>query len=146
LGPLKRLALSARVVSSEPHPQPLSAKSALPRAEEEPSVITETRAPIAPPPPVPSTTVEEGEAATEATVAQVALEALTEAGLSVEGVVVVLDEDSALPPPSESRDVAMAPASEPSQVSATACLLPVVEVPVPSPKVEVPVPSPTVLP
>jgi hypothetical protein len=114
LGPLKRLALSTQVVSFEPRPQPPSAESAPPRAEEEPSVVAETRAPIVPPPPVPATAVEEGEAATEATVAQVALEAPTEAGPSVEGVVVVLDEDSAPPPPSESRDVVMAPVSEPA--------------------------------
>jgi hypothetical protein len=77
LGTLKRLALSTRVVSSEPRPQPPSAEPARPRAEEELSVAAETRAPITPPPPVPSTAVEEGETATEATVAQVALEAPT---------------------------------------------------------------------
>jgi hypothetical protein len=100
-------------------------------------VVTETRVPIAPPPPAPATTVEEGEAATETAITQVALEAPSEAGPSVEGVVVVLDEDSAPPPPSESRDVVMAPVSEPAQVSATVSLLPTVEVPVPSPTVEV---------
>jgi hypothetical protein len=56
-------------------------------------VATETRAPIAPPPPAPATTVEEGEAATETIVTQVALKAPSEAGSSIEGVVVVLDED-----------------------------------------------------
>jgi hypothetical protein len=74
-------------------------------------VVAETRAPIAPPPPAPATVVEEGEAATETTVTQAALEAPSEAGPSIEGVVVVLDEDSVPPPPSGSRDVAMAPAS-----------------------------------
>jgi hypothetical protein len=52
-------------------------------------------------------------------------------------MVVVLDEDSAPPPPSESHDAAMAPMSEPAQVPTTASLLPAVEVPVPSPAVEV---------
>jgi hypothetical protein len=56
-------------------------------------VAAETRAPIAPPPPAPATTVEEGEAATETIVTQVALKAPSEAGSSIEGVVVVLDED-----------------------------------------------------
>jgi hypothetical protein len=77
-------------------------------------VVAEMRAPITPPPPAPAIIVEEGEVATEATVTQVALEAPSEAGPSVEGVVVVLDEDSVPPPPSESRDAAMAPASEPA--------------------------------
>jgi hypothetical protein len=98
LGPLKCLALSVWVVSSELRPQPPSAESAPPRAEGEPTVVAETRAPIAPPPPVPAAAVEEGEAATEATVSQVALETPTEAGPSGEGVMVVLDEDSAPPP------------------------------------------------
>jgi hypothetical protein len=60
-------------------------------------VVVETRAPTTPPPPAPAAAVEEGEAATEATVAQAALEAPSEAGPSVEGVVVVLDEDSVPP-------------------------------------------------
>jgi hypothetical protein len=54
-------------------------------------VVAETRAPITPPPPAPAIIIEEGEVATEATVTQVALEAPSEAGPSVEGVVVVLD-------------------------------------------------------
>jgi hypothetical protein len=98
LGLLKRLALSAWVVSFEPRPQPPSAEPALPRVEEEPSVVTETSAPITPPLPAPATAIEEGEAATEMTITQASLEALSEAGPSVEGVVVVLDEDSAPPP------------------------------------------------
>jgi hypothetical protein len=85
------------VVSSEPHPQPSSAEPALPQAEEELLVVAETRAPITPLPPAPATAVEEGEAATGTIVTQVALEAPSEDGPSVEGVVVVLDEDSMLP-------------------------------------------------
>jgi hypothetical protein len=67
LGPLKRQALSTRVVSSEPRPQPPSIEPVALRSEEEPTVVIETRAPIVPPPPVPTATVEEGEAATEVT-------------------------------------------------------------------------------
>jgi hypothetical protein len=51
--------------------------------------------------------------------------------------VVVLDEDSAPPPSSESHNVVMAPASEPAQVTMTAGLLPAVEVLEPSPSVGV---------
>jgi hypothetical protein len=40
LAPLKRLALSAWVVTSEPRPQPPCAELLPARAEEEPSVIT----------------------------------------------------------------------------------------------------------
>jgi hypothetical protein len=65
--------------------------------EEAPSVVAEMRAPATPPPPAPATAIEEGEAATEVIVTQAALEAPSEAGPSVEGVVVVLDEDSAPP-------------------------------------------------
>jgi hypothetical protein len=112
-------------------------------AVEAPSVVTEMRAPTTPPPPAPATTAEEGEVATEATVTQAALEAPSEAGPSVEGVVVVLDEDSTPPPPSECHDAAMAPALESAQVPATASLLPAVEVPVPSPAGHVQGPLPT---
>jgi hypothetical protein len=59
----------------------------------EPSVVAETRAAITPPPPASATAVEEGEAATETTITQAALEAPSEAVPSVEGAVVVLDED-----------------------------------------------------
>jgi hypothetical protein len=47
--------------------------------------------------------------------------------------VVVWDEDSAPPPPSERHDAATAPTLEPAQVPATASLLPVEEVSAPSP-------------
>jgi hypothetical protein len=69
-----------------------------------PSVVAEMRVPTTPPPPAPATAVEEGEVATEATVAQAALEASSKAGPGIEGVVVVLDEDSAPPPVSKSHD------------------------------------------
>jgi hypothetical protein len=49
--------------------------------------------------------------------------------------VVVLDEDSVPPPPSESHDATVATTLEPAQVPATVSLLPTVEVPVPSPAV-----------
>jgi hypothetical protein len=79
--------------------------------------------------------------ATEATVTQAALEAPSEAGPSVEGVVVVLDEDSVPPPPSEFHDAVMAPTFESAQVPATASLLPAMEVLVPSPAGHGPLPT-----
>jgi hypothetical protein len=108
LGPLKRLVLRAQVISPEPQPQPPSTGPVPPQAEEEPSVVAETRALGMPPPPAPATAVEEGEAVTKATVTQAALEASSEAGPSIEGVVMVLDEDSVPSPPSESHDATMA--------------------------------------
>jgi hypothetical protein len=92
-----------------------------PQAEEEPSAVTEMRAPATPPPPIPATAVEEGEAVTEATVTQAALEAPSEAA-SAEGMVMVLDEESVPPPPSESHDVVMALALELAQVPAMGAL------------------------
>jgi hypothetical protein len=106
-------------------------------------VVAEMRVPTTPPPPTPAAAVEEGEAATEATVSLAAIETPSEAGPSVEGVVVVLDEDSAPPSPPERHDVAMAPALEPAQVLVMASLLPAVEVPVPSPEGLVQGPLPT---
>jgi hypothetical protein len=114
-----------------------------PQAEEQLSVVAEMRAPATPLPPAPTTAVEEGEAVTEATVTQAALGAPSEAGPSVEGVAMVLDEDSAPPPPSESHDAVMAPVSEPAQAPATASLPLAVGVPVTSPAVEVQGPLPT---
>jgi hypothetical protein len=92
------------------------------QAEEAPSVVAETRVPTTPPPPAPATVVEEGEAATEATVTQAVLEAPSKAVPSVEGVMVVLDEDSAPPPASESHDAAVVLALEPAQVPAATSL------------------------
>jgi hypothetical protein len=92
-----------------------------------------------PPPPAPATAVEEGEAAMEATVTQAALEAPSEAGPSVEGVVVVLAVDSAPPPASSSHDAAAVSALVPAAMS----LLPAVEVLMPPPVVEVQGPPPT---
>jgi hypothetical protein len=106
-------------------------------------VVAETRAPATAPPPALATVVEEGEVVKEATVTQAALEALSEARPRVEGVVMVLDEDSMPPPPSESHDAAMAPTLEPVQVPATTSLLPDVEALVPSPAVDVQGPLPT---
>jgi hypothetical protein len=97
------------VISPESQPQPPSTRPMPSQAEEAPSVVAETRVPTMPPPPAPAAAVEEGEVATEATIAQAALEAPSEAGPSIEGVVVVLDEDSAPPPPLERHNAAMAP-------------------------------------
>jgi hypothetical protein len=72
----------------------------------------------------------------EATATLAALQAPTGAGPSGEDVV-ALDEDSAPPPSSENRDVVMAPASEPAQVTVMAGPLPAVEVSKPSPVVGV---------
>jgi hypothetical protein len=99
----------------------------------EPTVVAEAGASTAPSPPVSVAAVEEGEAAMEATATQAALETTTDAGPSGEDVVAVLDEDSAPPLSSESRDVVMAPASELAQVTVTADPLTVVEVSEPSP-------------
>jgi hypothetical protein len=84
------------------------------QVDEAPSAVAEMRTPTALPPLVLSSAVEEGEVATEVTVTQAALEAPSEAGPSVEGVVVVLDEDSAPPPASESHDAAATLALEPA--------------------------------
>jgi hypothetical protein len=94
---MKRLALRAQVISPEPQPQPSSTRPVSLWAEEAPSTVAEMRTPTTPPPPAPAAAVEEGEAATEATTTQVALEAPSGAGLSVEGVVMVLDEEEAPP-------------------------------------------------
>jgi hypothetical protein len=101
------------------------------RADEEPTVAA-VEASCAPPLPVPVVVTEEEQTTAGATAPLAALETPTEAGPSNEDVVVVLDEDSVPPPSSESRDVVMAPASEPVQVAATASLLPAVEVSEPS--------------
>jgi hypothetical protein len=64
----------------------------------------------------------------EANATQAALETPTEAGPSGEDVVAVLGEDSTPLPSLETRDVAMAPALEPAQVTVTAGPLLTVEV------------------
>jgi hypothetical protein len=104
------------------------------QAEEALSVVAEMRTPTALPPPTPATVVEEGEAATEATVTQAALEVSFEASPSVEGVVVVLDEDSAPPAASECHDAAATLTLELAQAEVVTSLLSVVEVSVPSPE------------
>jgi hypothetical protein len=101
------------------------------RAEEAPSVVAEMRTPTTPPPPASTATVEEGEAATEATVTRAAPEAPSGAGPSVEGEVVVLDEDTTPPPTSERHDAAVVLVLESAQVPVMACHLPTVEVSVP---------------
>jgi hypothetical protein len=69
----------------------------------------------APPSPVTTAAVEEGRTTVEMAAPQAALEQPAGAGSSDADVVLVLsDEDSALPPPAEGRDVVMSTASEPS--------------------------------
>jgi hypothetical protein len=143
LAPLKRLALSAWVVSSETRPQPPSVESLQAWAEEEPVVVAAMGASGAPLPSVPSTAVEEGQMAAGATAPQANLELPVEAGPSGGDVVVILDEDSAPPPPSGGRDVVMAQVSEPAHAAVTVDPFPTVEVLEPSLAPEVPGPSPT---
>jgi hypothetical protein len=114
LAPLKRLALSVQVVSSEPHPQPPSTEPAPPRAEDEPTAVAAAEESCAPPPPVPVVIVEEEQTGTGVSAPQATLEPPVEVGPSGEDVVTVLDEDSAPPPPSRTRDVVMTPAPEPT--------------------------------
>jgi hypothetical protein len=140
LAPLKRLALSARAVSSEPHPQPPSVELLSARIEEEPAVVAAVEASIAPLPPVSPAAVEEGEAATEATAPQAVLEPPAEAVPSGGDVVMVLEEDSTPPPPSGSRGVVMTPAPEPTRAVVVTDSLPAAEVPEPSPVAKVPGP------
>jgi hypothetical protein len=131
------------VISPEPQPQPPSTRPVPLRAEEAPSVVFEMRVPTTPPPPVPAAAVEEGEASTGATVTQAAPEAPSEAGPSVERVVVVLDEDVAPPPASERHDAAVVLALESTHVPAATRNLPAVEVPAPPPTMKVQGPPPT---
>jgi hypothetical protein len=136
LVPLKRLALSTRVVSSEPHPQPLRAEPLPAQAEEGllvASVVEESGVP-----PLPATTaaVEEEWTAMEAVAAQASLEQPVGAGSGGADVLMVpSDEDSAPPPPSEEHDVVMTSVPEPSPVAKVPDFSSVTEVPEPSPVV-----------
>jgi hypothetical protein len=114
LAPLKRLTLSAHVVTSEPRPQPSCTEPLPARAEEEPSVVTTAEEPSTPPPPVPVATVEEGQGSAEMTTLQVALGPPVQVGPGGTDVVVVLDEDSAPPPPAGDHDVVMTSVPEPA--------------------------------
>jgi hypothetical protein len=67
---LKRLALSAWVMTSEPRPQPPCAKPLPARAEEGPAIIATAKESSALPPPVAATVVEEGQPAVETTALQ----------------------------------------------------------------------------
>jgi hypothetical protein len=113
------------------------------RTEEALPVVAEMRTPTTPPPPALATIVEEGEAAMEATVTREALETPPGAGPSVEGVVVVFDEDAAPPPASERRDAVVVLALESAQVPMATSHLPTVEVSAPPPTTEVQGPPPT---
>jgi hypothetical protein len=85
----------------------------------------------------------EGETATEVPASCAALITPTKAGPSGEDAVAIVDEDSAVLPLLENRDVVIPPASVPTQATATASLPPDVEVSVPFPAVEVQGPPPT---
>jgi hypothetical protein len=110
LAPLKRLALSAGVVSSKPRPQPPSAEPLPTRTKGESAVVAAAEGSGAPPPPVSATTIEEGQTAAEAAAPQAVLGLLAMAGPSGGDVVVALDEDSAPSPSSGGRDLVMTPA------------------------------------
>jgi hypothetical protein len=97
LAPLKRLALSARVVTSEPHPEPPSTESLPAWVEEEPTVVAVVEESSAPPLPIPATAVEERQMVAETVAPQLALETPAEVGPGGGDVVVVLDEDSTPP-------------------------------------------------
>jgi hypothetical protein len=73
--------------------------------------------------------------ATEAPASCAALVTPTKTGPSDEDAVVIVVEDSAVLPSSGNRDVLIPPVLEPAPVTATASLLPTVEMPVPSPVV-----------
>jgi hypothetical protein len=68
------------------------------RTEEALPVVAEMRTHTTPPPLAPAAAVEEGEAATEATVTRAALGLSSGAGPSVKGVVVVLEKTRRLCP------------------------------------------------
>jgi hypothetical protein len=74
LAPLKRLALSARVMPSEPRPQPPYAKPLPVQDEEGLAVDTAVEESGAPPPPVTAVVVKEGRTVTETTAPRRALE------------------------------------------------------------------------
>jgi hypothetical protein len=128
LAPLKRLALSARVVTFELRPQPLSAELLPARAEEELAVVAVAEASSTPPPLVPAIAIEEGQMGAEAVASQAALQPPAEAGPGGGDVVVVLDEDSVPPPSSGGRDVVRTPVSEPTPVVVMADPSPAAEV------------------
>jgi hypothetical protein len=100
LAPLKLLALSARVVSSEPRPQPPYAEPLLVQVEEGLVVTTVVEESGAPPALVAAAVVEEGQTVTETTALQAALEPPAEADAGGEDVVMVPADVGLAPPPS----------------------------------------------
>jgi hypothetical protein len=107
-----------------------------------PTAVAVEEASIAPQPPVPAV-VEEGEAATEATVSLTVLGQPAEAVPSGGDVVMVLDEDSTPILLSGNRDVVMTPALVPTPAAVASDSFSVVEVPEPSLAAGVPGPSTT---
>jgi hypothetical protein len=108
-----------------------------PRAEEVPAVTTTAEALITPPPPAPITGAEEVGTIAEASATQVLMGASDTAGLGGEDVVVAMDEDSAAPLSSESRDIVIPLASGLTQVAAATSSLPTVRVSGPFPTAEI---------
>jgi hypothetical protein len=111
------------------------------RAEEEPAVATaeESSAPL---PPVVATAVEGRQPVVETTAPQVASDPPVGACPSGADVVVVLDEDPALPPPAGDHDVVMTSMLETILAARVSEPSPAAEVAGPSPTAEVPEPSP----
>jgi hypothetical protein len=108
-----------------------------------PAAAAVAEASIAPPPLVPATAVEEGEATAETTASQAVLEQPADTVPGGGDVVMVLDEDATPPLMLGNRDTVMTPAPEPTPAVAAIDSSPAVEVPEPSPAAEVPGPSTT---
>jgi hypothetical protein len=123
LAPLKLLALSARVMPSEPRPQPPYAEPLPVQVEEGLAVATVVEESVVPPPPVTATVVEEERAIKEMAAPQAALGPPAGASSGGEDLVMVLaNSDLAPPPPAREHDVAMLAVLESSAVAAAASI------------------------
>jgi hypothetical protein len=105
LAPLKRLALSAWVVPSKPHPQPPCDEPLPVQVKEGLAIATMVESDV-PPPPVAAAVVEEGRTVTETSAPQAALEPPVGTDPGGEDVVMVpADDDSAPPLPAGDHNV-----------------------------------------
>jgi hypothetical protein len=117
LAPLKRLALSAWVVPSEPRPQPPYTEPLPVQVEEGLAVTTVVEESAALPPPVAATAIEKERTVTETTAPQEILEPPAGVGTGGEDVVMVpADDGSAPPPPAGEHDATTSTAPESSTV------------------------------
>jgi hypothetical protein len=118
LAPLKHLALSARVIPSEPRPQPPYAEPLSVQVEEGLAVATAVEDSAAPPPPVATAAIEEGQTVTEVTAPQETLEPSAGADMGSEDVVMVPADDGSAPPlPAGEHDAATSMAPESSMAA-----------------------------